>query len=37
MSTVSENSFSGGSHSFAWDSSVPAGVYAVRLDAEVKP
>ena len=33
MSTVSEISLLAGSHAFAWDASVPAGVYAVRLDA----
>jgi len=36
VSVVSENSFVSGSHTFAWDASVPAGVYAVRLDAGSK-
>ena len=33
MSIVSEAALVGGSYSFAWDAFVPAGVYAVRLDA----
>jgi hypothetical protein len=36
VSTVSEAALVGGSYSFAWDASVPAGVYAVRLDAGSK-
>ena len=36
VSIVSENSLVSGSYAFAWDSSVPAGVYAVRLDAGEK-
>ena len=33
VSVVSEAALVDGSYSFAWDSSVPAGVYAVCLDA----
>lgn len=36
VSTVSESSLLAGSHAFAWDASVSAGVYAVRLDAGSK-
>ncbi len=36
VSTVSENSLVSGSYTFAWDASVPTGVYAVRLDAGSK-
>ena len=33
VSTVTEKSLLAGSYAFTWDASVPAGVYAVRLDA----
>ncbi len=36
VSIVSEAAFVSGNYAFAWDASVPAGVYAVRLDAGSK-
>jgi len=36
VSNVAENSYVSGNYAFAWTASVPAGVYAVRLDAGSK-